>query len=747
MSSLSPATSPDVGVVEAAPPPENDSSPPLPTPLSPPEIDHNSPPSTAAPPPTPLPSSPPPLASPPSMLTLPPPPPSSLSPPPAQPPIPDPPPAPPPLLTPPELPPLTSPPENNPPLQPVAPPPTPITYNTPPELTPPTSPKHSIPIGASPPLLPQPQPQPPPPPPSLVEAAPPKANPTPPTSSKPPISTTPSKPTTSPPTSTFPVPQSPPFQKPPTSGAQPVVPSQPLSLPPPSLPSSPLLKGGSGGNGSSADVGKIVPGGGAEGSQVSTGVVVGLLFVGALVLILLVVFSLLLLFCRKSRRLDGGSEDYCGSTYGRIEEGNTLPIQSIYNVKPYQELAKCQNVCCGSGDLVSPVLFISSDPGVATALSSGTFKYEDLLAATDGFSEANLLGQGGFGYVYKGILPDGKEVAVKQLKMGGQQAEREFRAEVETISQVHHKHLVSLVGYCISGADRLLVYEFVPNKTLEFHLHGKEQPVMEWDTRLKIAIGSAKGLAYLHEDCNPTIIHRDIKAANILLDFNFEAKVSDFGMAKIFSNSNSSITHITTRVVGTFGYLAPEYASSGKVTDKSDVYSFGVMLLELITGRPPITTADSATNGSLVNWARPLLMHAIEDRNFDTLADPRLQNSYNVNEMASMVACAAACVRLSAWRRPRMSQVVRALEGDLSPSDLSNGIRPGQSTTHLPYESSDFDPHKRYMEEMKNFRMALMGNYSAGMYSDNTSEYGLYPSASSTDSEQTTPTGSNKGRA
>ncbi|XP_022860279.1 proline-rich receptor-like protein kinase PERK1 [Olea europaea var. sylvestris] len=202
--------------------------------------------------------------------------------------------------------------------------------------------------------------------------------------------------------------------------------------------------------------------------------------------------------------------------------------------------------------------------------------------ATDGFSNANLLGQGGFGYVHRGVLPNGKKVAVKQLKSGSGQGEREFQAEVEIISRVHHKHLVSLVGYCITGTQRLLVYEFVPNNTLEFHLHGKGRPTMYWPTRLKIALGAAKGLAYLNEDCHPKIIHRYIKASNILLDFNFEAKVTDFGLAKFSSDTN---THISTRVMGTFGYLAPKYASSGKLTEKSDVFSFGVMLLELITGR------------------------------------------------------------------------------------------------------------------------------------------------------------------
>lgn len=374
-------------------------------------------------------------------------------------------------------------------------------------------------------------------------------------------------------------------------------------------------------------------------------------------------------------------------------------------------------------------------PGLSLGFSKSTFTYEELARATDGFSNANLLGQGGFGYVHRGVLPNGKEVAVKQLKAGSGQGEREFQAEIEIISRVHHKHLVSLVGYCITGSQRLLVYEFVPNNTLEFHLHGKGRPTMDWPTRLKIALGSAKGLAYLHEDCHPKIIHRDIKASNILLEFKFEAKVADFGLAKFSSDAN---THVSTRVMGTFGYLAPEYASSGKLTDKSDVFSFGVMLLELITGRRPVDSTQTFMEDSLVDWARPLLTRALEDGNFDTLADPKLQNGYDNNEMARMVACAAACVRHSARRRPRMSQVVRALEGDVALSDLNEGMRPGHSSVYS-YGSSDYDTNQ-YNEDMKKFRKMALGSQEYGAsseYSRPTSEYGLYPSGSSSEGQNT----------
>ncbi|PKI42686.1 hypothetical protein CRG98_036968 [Punica granatum] len=304
-----------------------------------------------------------------------------------------------------------------------------------------------------------------------------------------------------------------------------------------------------------------------------------------------------------------------------------------------------------------------------------------------------------------GQLPNGRVVAVKQLKAGSGQGEREFRAEVEIISRVHHRHLVSLVGYCISEQQRLLIYEFVPNKTLEHHLHGKGMPVLEWTKRVKIALGSAKGLAYLHEDCNPKIIHRDIKSANILLDDAFEAQVADFGLAKLNNDSN---THVSTRVMGTFGYLAPEYASSGKLTDRSDVFSFGVVLLELVTGRKPVDASQPLGDESLVEWARPLLIQALETGDVSELVDQRLGKSYVESEMLRMIEAAAACIRHSAPKRPRMVQVLRALDSDSEMSDLSNGVKLGQSTA---YNSG------QYSQDIMRFRRMALGG-------DDSMEYG-----------------------
>nr|XP_043624948.1 proline-rich receptor-like protein kinase PERK15 [Erigeron canadensis] len=357
------------------------------------------------------------------------------------------------------------------------------------------------------------------------------------------------------------------------------------------------------------------------------------------------------------------------------------------------------------------------------------FKIEDLANATEGFSNANLLGQGGFGYVHKGVLPSGEKVAIKQLKIGSGQGEREFQAEVATISRVHHKHLVSLVGYCTYGLQRMLVYEFVPNNTLEFHLHGDGHDLLNFDMRMKIALGSAKGLAYLHEDCQPKIIHRDIKSANILLDTNYEPKVADFGLARFTADTD---THVSTRVMGTFGYLAPEYALTGKLTEKSDVFSFGVMLLELITGRRPIDKAQFLDD-NIVDWARPLLSQALDDGNFSLLVDARLQNNYDPTEMSRLIACAAVSVRHLARRRPSMSQIARALEGNLPLEDLDECIKPGHSKLNGSHDSADFDT-AQYREELRKFQKMAFGsqNNSSG-WTAPTSNFGQRPSGSSSE--------------
>ncbi|KAF9673456.1 hypothetical protein SADUNF_Sadunf10G0026300 [Salix dunnii] len=330
------------------------------------------------------------------------------------------------------------------------------------------------------------------------------------------------------------------------------------------------------------------------------------------------------------------------------------------------------------------------------------FSYHELMEITNGFARQNIIGEGGFGCVFEGRMPDGKAVAVKQLKVGSGQGEREFKAEVEIISRVHHRHLVSLVGYCISDSQRLLIYEFVPNKTLEHHLHAaKDIPVLDWPERLKIAIGSAKGLAYLHEDFSPAL----------LFEKYFYVQVADFGLARL---NDTAQTHVSTRVMGTFGYLAPEYASSGKLTDRSDVFSFGVVLLELITGRKPVDSSQPLGDESLVEWARPLLIHALETGEIGELVDTRLEKHYVESELFRMVETAAACVRHSAPKRPRMAQVVRALDSEGELSDLSNGVKFGQSTV---YDSV------QYSQDISKFRGMAIGSKGSSEFDTSSGDY------------------------
>ncbi|BBH02087.1 hypothetical protein Prudu_012547 [Prunus dulcis] len=234
-----------------------------------------------------------------------------------------------------------------------------------------------------------------------------------------------------------------------------------------------------------------------------------------------------------------------------------------------------------------PLSGISNSSASAPRLKGAiSFSFEELQKYTNGFSEANDVGAGGYGKVYRGILPTGQMVAIKRAKRDSMQGGPEFTAEVELLSRVHHKNLVSLLGFCLEQGEQILVYEYVPNGDLLDSLSGKSGIRLDWLRRLKIILGAARGLAYLHEHANPPIIHRDIKSNNILLDKDLTAKVADFGLSK--SMADSGTDHVTTQVKGTMGYLDPEYYMTQQLTEKSDVYSFGVVMLELITARRPI---------------------------------------------------------------------------------------------------------------------------------------------------------------
>ncbi|XP_057969182.1 inactive protein kinase SELMODRAFT_444075-like isoform X2 [Malania oleifera] len=278
------------------------------------------------------------------------------------------------------------------------------------------------------------------------------------------------------------------------------------------------------------------------------------------------------------------------------------------------------------------------------------FTYAELDLATGGFSQANFLAEGGYGSVHRGILPDGQVIAVKQHKLASSQGDLEFCSEVEVLSCAQHRNVVTLIGFCVEDKRRLLVYEYICNGSLDSHLYGHNCDPLVWSARQKIAVGAARGLRYLHEECRMgCIVHRDMRPNNILVTHDFEPLVGDFGLARWQPDGDMSEQ---TRVIGTFGYLAPEYAQTGQITEKADVYSFGVVLVELVTGRKAVDINQPRGQHCLTEWARPLLEeHAISE-----LIDPHLMNSYSEQEVYNMLHCASLCIQRDPQSRPRMSQ-------------------------------------------------------------------------------------------
>ncbi|CAM8891666.1 unnamed protein product [Rhodiola kirilowii] len=290
------------------------------------------------------------------------------------------------------------------------------------------------------------------------------------------------------------------------------------------------------------------------------------------------------------------------------------------------------------------------------------FTLRDLELATNRFSKEKIIGEGGYGVVYQGQLINGNPVAVKKLLNNLGQAEKEFQVEVEAIGHVRHKNLVRLLGYCVEGTHRLLVYEYINNGNLEQWLHGamRQHGYLTWEARMKILLGTAKALAYLHEAIEPKVVHRDIKSSNILIDGDFNAKISDFGLAKLLGAGKS---HVTTRVMGTFGYVAPEYANSGLLNEKSDVYSFGVVLLEAITGRDPVDYGRNVNEVNLVDWLKMM----VGSRRSEEVVDSNIETKPSTRALKRALLTALRCVDPDSEKRPKMSQVVRMLESEEYP--------------------------------------------------------------------------------
>ncbi|CAL5030754.1 unnamed protein product [Urochloa decumbens] len=305
------------------------------------------------------------------------------------------------------------------------------------------------------------------------------------------------------------------------------------------------------------------------------------------------------------------------------------------------------------------------------------FVLRELRAATRDFNPLLLVGEGGFGCVYRGVLrlpggAGGTPVAVKRLNPNGRQGHKEWLAEVHFLGVVEHRNLVKLIGYCATqtdrGPQRLLVYEFVPNKTLDDHLFNRAYPVLPWDVRLQIALGAAEGLLYLHEGLELQIIYRDFKASNVLLDEEFRPKLSDFGLAR--EGPSEGQTHVSTAVMGTFGYAAPDYVQTGHLTTKSDVWSFGVVLYEILTGRRAIERNRPRSEQKLLDWVR---RHPAGSDWFGDIVDARLEGRYPARGAGEVAALADGCLAKHARDRPGMREVVERLRQAMQHTEMDGG--------------------------------------------------------------------------
>ncbi|CAJ1977961.1 unnamed protein product [Sphenostylis stenocarpa] len=343
-----------------------------------------------------------------------------------------------------------------------------------------------------------------------------------------------------------------------------------------------------------------------------------------------------------------------------------IPVEHRNNHEAYQIVEQFKNSVCSVCKNRRPKFEVMKE-----------FTYAELYEATQGFSPKNYLSEGGFGSVYKGILQGGLRIAVKQHKCASHQGEKEFKSEVNALSRAIHENVVMLRGSCSEGNNRLLVYEFVCNGSLDQHLSQHSRKPLTWPERIKVAIGAAKGLLYLHQN---NIIHRDMRPSNILITHDYEAMLGDFGLAR----TEQMDSLYSTDVVGTIGYLAPEYAESGKMSTKTDVYSFGVVLLQLITG---MRTVDKRLGDkSLVGWARPLL----KDRNYPDLIDERMMDNHDCHQLFWMIRLAEKCLSRDSQRRLSMDTVVIALTHILEGNTCSVVLRdcsPARSDSS--YDMSD----------------------------------------------------------
>ncbi|PON40719.1 Tyrosine-protein kinase [Parasponia andersonii] len=350
---------------------------------------------------------------------------------------------------------------------------------------------------------------------------------------------------------------------------------------------------------------------------------------------------------------------------------NSVPSSSNRSVLPAMYTKGDMNYLINSRTLHKQQLFrqrCSEAPILCTTCGARTetyyikdamlFKYTEIQQATDDFAKENLLGEGGYGHVYKGKLQDGQLIAAKVRKEESNQGFAEFHSEVYVLSFARHKNIVMLLGYCSREKFNILVYEYICNKSLDWHLFDKTATPLEWYQRFAIAIGTAKGLRFLHEECRGgPIIHRDVRPSNILLTHDFIPMLGDFGLAKWKTSDDP----LQTRILGTLGYLAPEYAENGIVSVRTDVYAYGIVLLQLMSGRKVVFDAEGEEKQqSLRQWAEPIIQRLA----LHELIDPRIGDSYDTYELYRMAKAAYSCVQRSPEMRPSIGEVVRLLEGE-----------------------------------------------------------------------------------
>ncbi|MBA0807817.1 hypothetical protein Gohar_023595 [Gossypium harknessii] len=314
------------------------------------------------------------------------------------------------------------------------------------------------------------------------------------------------------------------------------------------------------------------------------------------------------------------------------------------------------------------------------------FSFEELKKYTKNFSEANDIGSGGYGKVYRGTLPTGELVAIKRAQQGSMQGGLEFKTEIELLSRVHHKNVVSLLGFCFERGEQMLVYEYIPNGSLSDSLSGKSGIRLDWPRRLKIALGAAKGVAYLHELANPPIIHRDIKSTNILLDERLNAKVADFGLSKPMGDSEKG--HVSTQVKGTMGYLDPEYYMTQQLTEKSDVYSFGVLMLEIITARRPIERGKYIVREMRMSMDKTKSLY-----NLQQILDPAIGFGTSSKGLERFVELAMRCVEESGADRPTMGEVVKEIENIMQMDGMNPNAESASSSATYEDATKGADLH------------------------------------------------------